>query len=93
MRRLVLAYGVAALAATAMFAPQASAGVLYEGPWCMHEVMGRGGVISKCDIPNYEACRAQMRGMGGTYCTQNPYYNWQAAAEPTKRRVKKSTRM
>jgi hypothetical protein len=57
----------------------------------MHEVMGRGGVISKCDIPNYEACRNQMRAVGGSYCTENPYYYWRASPEPaTKRRVKKT---
>jgi hypothetical protein len=90
MRRIVL--GVLALAATCTIAPQANAAVLYEGPWCMHEVMGRGGVISKCDIPNYEVCRALMRAMGGTYCTENPYYNWHAAQQPVSRSTKKVRR-
>lgn len=61
-----------------------------EGPWCMHQSFGRAGVFSKCDLPSYEACRAEMRSMGASYCTENPYYWWNARQQPqpkAKRRV------
>ncbi len=59
-----------------------------EGPWCFHMSMGRSGLVSKCDMPSYEACRAEMRSLGGTYCTQNPYWWWHAKNEP-QRKVKR----
>jgi hypothetical protein len=63
-----------------------------EGPWCFHMSMGRGGVISRCDMPSYEACRAEQRSLGGTYCTQNPYYWWHAKGEPPRKRTARKHR-
>ena len=63
-----------------------------EGPWCFHMSVGRGSVVSKCDMPSYEACRAEMRSLGGTYCTQNPYYWWHAKSEPPRKRAKRTSR-
>ena len=63
-----------------------------EGPWCLHMTLGRGYVSSKCDMPSYEACRAGMRGLGGTYCTQNPYFWWGRAVEPQPRKAKRRTK-
>jgi hypothetical protein len=45
-----------------------------EGPWCLHTSLGRDAFIGKCDLPSYEACRAERGNLGSTYCTQNPYY-------------------
>jgi hypothetical protein len=57
-----------------------------EGPWCLYVTMGQGGgVASYCDMPSYEICRAEMRAMGGSYCTQNPYYWWNRPGEPARR--------
>lgn len=56
-----------------------------EGPWCVHMSLGRAGLISKCDLPSYEACRDEMRAMGGTYCTQNPWYAWNVRHEPPRK--------
>ncbi len=78
---------LAALAALFFGGTQTS--FAYEGPWCLHMSMGRGGLISKCDMPSYEACRAEMRGLGSTYCTQNPYYWWNRPAGPAPRKVKR----
>ena len=60
----------------------------YEGPWCMHMSVGRGDVISRCDMRSYEMCRAEMGGLGGTYCTQNPWYR-ASAEEPRRRKAKR----
>jgi len=61
-----------------------------EGPWCFHMAMGRAGVFSKCDMPSYEACRREMQGIGQSYCTENPYYWWNARSEPPRKRVKRA---
>jgi hypothetical protein len=53
----------------------------------MHMTVARDTVIARCDMASYEMCRAEMRSMGGSYCTQNPHYFAQARAEP-KRRAK-----
>jgi hypothetical protein len=45
-----------------------------EGPWCAYEAIGSGAYSRRCDLPSYEACRAWIRSMPGTSCTQNPYY-------------------
>ena len=60
-----------------------------EGPWCFHMTLGRDFVSNRCDFFTYEACRAEMMGLGGTYCTQNPYYPWNAKPD-RKRRTKRS---
>ena len=63
----------------------------YEGPWCAYMMAGRDYYTYRCDLPNYEACRAEMGGLPGTWCTQNPrfpgYY-----AEPAKVKKKKRAR-
>ena len=51
----------------------------------MHQSLGRAGLISKCDLPSYEACRAEMSARGGTYCTENPYYWWNARNAPPRK--------
>ena len=81
MKQLAL---LAALAAASWIGTEAKAAQI-EGPWCMHQSLGRAGLISKCDLPSYEACRAEMRAMGGTYCTQNPWYAWNVRQEPPRR--------
>lgn len=86
MKRLILLAGM--VAATVLLDPQPSL-ARYEGPWCMHTSMGRGGVISRCDMRSYEMCRAEMGGLGGTYCTQNPWYQASAAEQPPRRRKAK----
>ena len=45
-----------------------------EGPWCAYELMGGDAYASRCDLPNYEACRAWINATSGTWCTQNPRY-------------------
>ena len=76
-------------AATLLFAGAQPSFAVIDGPWCMHMTLGRGTVINRCDMPSYEACRAEMRAMGGTYCTQNPYYWWNAKSEQPRRLVKR----
>jgi hypothetical protein len=62
----------------------------YEGPWCLHVTMGfGGGIISYCDMRSYEMCRAEMRAMGGSYCTQNPYYWWNRPEGPAARKSRR----
>jgi hypothetical protein len=62
----------------------------YEGPWCLHVTMGfGGGIISYCDMRSYEMCRAEMRAMGGSYCTQNPYYWWNRPEAPASRKSRR----
>ena len=79
-----------ALAGAAIWMATGSpAAARYEGPWCMHMTIGRDTVISRCDMRSYEACRAEMFGIGGSYCTQNPYYWWNAKAEPPRRKAKR----
>ena len=63
----------------------------YEGPWCMHESLGRDTIISRCDMRSYEMCRAEMGARGGTYCTENPYY-WARANAPRPPKKYKRTR-
>ena len=35
---------------------------------------GRDMYDRRCDLPNYEACRAEIAATPGTWCTQNPRY-------------------
>ena len=60
---------------------------VYEGPWCMHMSVGPDSVISRCDMRSYEMCRAEMGGLGGTYCTENPYYFAARPALPKPRKT------
>lgn len=62
-----------------------------EGPWCLHMALGMDSVGSRCDMRSYEMCRAAMGGLGGTYCTQNPYYH-AAAAQPRPRKTQQRPR-
>jgi hypothetical protein len=78
MKRVMMA--VAALGLWMADPPTANAQP--EGPWCMHMVVGRDDVVKRCDLPSYEACRAEMNGLPGTSCTQNPYYWWGRRNQP-----------
>ena len=84
MRRILLLAG--ALVVTSLLA-MTDGFARYEGPWCMGMSMGQGGMISRCDMRSYEMCRAEMGGLGGTYCTQNPYYRGEAAAPARTRKA------
>jgi hypothetical protein len=77
-------------AALLLTSPQAA--YAYEGPWCMHMTVARDTVVARCDMRSYEMCRAEMRSMGGSYCTQNPYYHAQARGEPKRRAKSKPKR-
>ena len=90
MRTLLLTIGL--VAAASVFGTERSHAV-YEGPWCFHESLGRGGLISRCDMRSYEMCRAEMSARGGTYCTENPYYWAQARAYPPTRKAHKRARV
>ena len=69
MRKIL---SIGALAAAALCVAQPSQA--YEGPWCAYMSAGQDFYTSRCDLPNYEACRAEMGGLPGTWCTQNPRY-------------------
>jgi hypothetical protein len=64
----------------------------YNGPWCAHMSMGRDFVENRCDMPSYEACRAEIFATPGTWCTENPYYVAPARASQTRRKPKPSNR-
>jgi len=83
---------LAALAALT-FVSTSAAFARIEGPWCFHMQIGRDFVTSRCDFANYEACRAEMRGLSGTYCTQNPYYWWNRPTGPAPRKVKRRAKI
>jgi hypothetical protein len=70
--RIVAVVIVALLGLFAM--PPGSAHARYEGPWCMHMSMGFGMIVSRCHMRSYEMCRAEMRGIPASYCTENPHY-------------------
>jgi hypothetical protein len=70
MKRMVLA--LAALASAALI--DAQPGQAYEGPWCAYMTAGRDYYTYRCDLPNYEACRAEIAATPGTWCTQNPHF-------------------
>jgi hypothetical protein len=70
MKRVTLSTG--ALAFATLVAVQPSHAV--EGPWCAYESLGMAGENSRCDLPNYDACRAWISATPGTWCTQNPRY-------------------
>lgn len=86
MKRMALTFAAAAFAAL-IDAPPGHA--YYEGPWCAYMNAGRDFYTSRCDLPNYQACRAEMGGLPGTWCTQNPRFRG-----PVERplRVKKKQR-
>ncbi len=86
MRKLAIL--LSAIAASWIFGQEPSF-ARYQGPWCLHVTIARDSITSRCDMPSYEACRAEMRSMGGTYCTQNPYYWWNRTAEPPRRKIKR----
>jgi hypothetical protein len=71
MRLTRLLAGLAALfaitGATPVFAQ-------YEGPWCAHMTLGFGFVENKCSMRSYAMCRAEITGVPGAWCTENPWY-------------------
>ncbi len=71
MTRIALA---SATIATLMLADMRPSEAYYEGRWCAYMSAGRDFYTSRCDLPNYEACRAEMNAAPGTWCTQNPRY-------------------
>jgi hypothetical protein len=79
MKWIILTIGV--LAVTALIEAQPSF-AYYEGPWCAYK-RGSRGASSRCDLPNYEACRTEIRATPGSWCTENPRYV-AAAAQPRK---------
>jgi hypothetical protein len=68
--RITLAAAVLAVTALADTGPSHA----YEGPWCAYMTAGRDYYDRRCDLPNYEACRAEIAATPGTWCTQNPRY-------------------
>ncbi len=92
MGRHALRNTALAFAATGVFAlADARPGhAYYEGAWCAYMSAGRDFYTSRCDLPNYEACRAEMNAMAGTWCTQNPRYR--GPAEQPARLSKKKKR-
>jgi hypothetical protein len=61
-----------------------------EGPWCAYEKGGLDFVARRCDLPNYEACRAWIHASPGTWCTQNPYYGWDGGSSVQKSRSRRA---
>jgi hypothetical protein len=87
--------GLAAAVATLAIANVPGSGAAharYEGPWCAHVSIGRGAVTSRCDMRSFAMCRAETMGMGGSYCTENPYYKAPQVAERHRKRVRHSAR-
>jgi len=85
MTRVTLALATAAVIALIDARP-ASAG-RYEGPWCAYMATGFDYYVSRCDLPNYEACRNEIMATPGTWCTENPRYQGPSASPSrTKRR-------
>ena len=80
MNRIALLAGAITLAALVGVQPGRA---YYEGPWCAYEMIGKGGISSRCDLKSYEACRAWMNASSGTWCTQNPWYR---PAQPARRK-------
>lgn len=40
----------------------------------MNMIAGDDIIEERCDMPSYEVCRREMRGLSSASCTQNPYY-------------------
>lgn len=70
MRKTTLLLGAVAAFALAEAKPVQA----YEGPWCAYMSTGFDFYTSRCDLPTYEACRAEIQATPGTWCTQNPRY-------------------
>ena len=70
MKRFMLTIGLLGFAVPVAIAPSHG----YEGPWCAYEASGSNSHATRCDLPNYEACRDWIRSQAGTWCTQNPRY-------------------
>jgi hypothetical protein len=62
----------------------------YEGPWCLHTIIGAGSVAEYCDMRSYEMCRARMT-YSGSHCAPNPRYGLYLAEKPRPRRKAKRT--
>jgi hypothetical protein len=86
MKRIALAFAVVAVTAP-IEAPPAHA---YEGPWCAYMTAGRDYYTYRCDLPNYEACRAEIAATPGTWCTQNPHFPGYYAARPGAKKKKRA---
>ena len=82
MKRIMLAI-VAVTSLTAAKSAHA-----YEGPWCAYMAAGRDFYTSRCDLANYEACRAEIFATPGTWCTQNPRFAG-FAKQPVKMKKKR----
>ena len=77
-------FALAALAASQLLAPAASAETYY--PWCARYGGDMGGA-SNCGFSTYEQCMATVSGIGG-FCEKNLFYTG-AAARPAKRARKR----
>jgi hypothetical protein len=78
-----IALMVGAFAALTLIGVQPGAAV-YEGPWCARVGIGEGAYVDRCDMRSFEMCLAEIRGMGASHCSQNPYYR--GLAEAPRRR-------
>ena len=83
--RITLAVAVLAVTALAEARPSHA----YEGPWCAYMTVSRDMYDRRCDLPNYEACRAEIAATPGTWCTQNPRYIGQSARSTKAKKKKK----
>lgn len=72
MSKIMLA--LAAIAAAVLVDARPGRAYVGEGPWCAYSATGHDYYRSRCDLPNYEACRAEIMATAGTWCTENPYY-------------------
>jgi hypothetical protein len=58
----------------------------YEGPWCAYMSTGFDSYDRRCDLPNYQACQAEIAATPGTWCTQNPRYLGPVAKPKVRRK-------
>ncbi len=80
----------AALAAVLCIAAPGNASARYDGPWCANMYIGMGFYDTRCDMPSFAACRREIAGTPGTYCSHNPYYR--GAPERTRRKASRRAR-
>ena len=82
-KKMILALAAVAAVSTSGAKPSQAA---YQGPWCAYMSLGLEFYSERCDLPNYEACRNEIMGTPGTWCTQNPRYRGPVQPSRTKRK-------
>ena len=87
MNRIALLAGALTLAALVDVQPGRA---YYNGPWCAYELIGKGGISSRCDLKSYEACRAWMNASSGTWCTRSSRRRRASAPSSCRSSVPKS---